>query len=1337
MPRGKLFRKYVLFFVGLVAAALLVNGGVNFWFGFQENKAAMVRMQQLKADAAAQRIQEFVEEIERQIGWTTHAQWSAAPLDQRRFDYVRLLSQVPAITEITELDKEGKEQLKVSRLAMDVVGSGQDFSKSPAFVEARAHKVWFSPVYFRKESEPYMTLAMARAGRNAGVTVAEVNLKLIWDVITAMKIGQGGYAYVVDGRGKLIAHPDISLVLRDTDFTHLPQVKGALHPTGGGPPAASSVSVAANAEGRSVLSAHATIEPLGWLVFVEVPLREALAPLYGAALRSAALLAAGLIGATLAALFLARRMTGPIREMQEGAARIGAGALDQRLDVHTGDELEALAAQFNHMAADLQTSYTELEHKVEERTAELTESLEYQTATSDVLKVISRSTFDLQPVLQTVVDTAIRLCRADQAVIFRNEGGEYRWAAGRGNKPEYEEIERDIRFRPGNGSLVGRTALEARAVHILDAQIDPQYELKADAAVGGVRTLLGVPLLRQGEVVGVIGLARQQVEAFTDKQIELVTTFADQAVIAIENARLINETREALDQQTATAEVLGVINASPGNLGPVFDAMLDKATRLCEAKFGVLLTHDGERFEVAGLHQVPPAYAEFMRNNPPQPGPETAMGRILRGERVVRIDDASDSDAYRHGDVRRRAFVDLGGARSYACVGLFKDDRLLGTLGIYRQEIRPFTDKQIALLENFAAQAVIAIENARLITETQEALDQQTATAEVLGVINASPGELAPVFEAILERAMSRCEAAFGFMTTYDGERFTPCAMREVPETLADYFAKGMDQPQPGEAHWQLLQGADLVHNIDQKDDDAYRSGSPLRHAIVDLGGTRTALVVALRKDGILRGTLTLYRKEVRPFTDKQIALVQNFAAQAVIAIENARLLEEIRQRQAELSVTFDNMGDGVAMFDAELRLAAWNRNFQELLGLPDEFLSESHSYNDFIRYLAARGEFGEVDPDTELARLEALCGDHYTFERTRPNGMILEVRHNPMPEGGFVLIYSDITERKRSETVIREARDAAEGALTDLRAAQGRLIQAEKMASLGQLTAGIAHEIKNPLNFVNNFASLSVELLEELKEAAEPALEAVAADKREELDETIGLLTGNLEKIAEHGRRADNIVKSMLEHSRGVSGERREVDLNALIEESLNLAFHGARAQDQGFNITLERDFDAALKPIELVPQDMTRVFLNLFGNGFYAANKRAQANGAAGGNDATGGSATNGGFRPVLRVETREAGEAVEVRVRDNGIGIPAAIRDKLFQPFFTTKPTGEGTGLGLSIAYDIVTQQHGGTIAVDSEEGSFTQFTIRLPRQGGRIGPPPATGPTAPAAGAGVAA
>ena len=321
-------------------------------------------------------------------------------------------------------------------------------------------------------------------------------------------------------------------------------------------------------------------------------------------------------------------------------------------------------------------------------------------------------------------------------------------------------------------------------------------------------------------------------------------------------------------------------------------------------------------------------------------------------------------------------------------------------------------------------------------------------------------------------------------------------------------------------------------------------------------------------------------------------------------------------------------------------------------------------------------------------------------YERTRPNGRVIEVRRNPVPGGGFVLIYADITERKRAEAAIRAARDAAEAALCELQTAQASLVHAQKMAALGQLTAGIAHQIKNPLNFVNNFASLSIELLDELKEASAQALGGLEAGKRAEFVETIEMLTGNLEKIAEHGRRADGIVKSMLQHSRGGIGDRQATDLNELAEEALNLVYHGTRAQDQTFNITMERDFDRNLVPIDVVPQDVMRVFLNLVGNGFYAADKRRREAGD--------------GFRPALKVTTRDLGREVEIRVRDNGTGIPPDLREKLFQPFFTTKPTGEGTGLGLSISWDIVSQQHGGRIDVDSKVGEFTEFTIHLPRR-----------------------
>jgi signal transduction histidine kinase len=663
--------------------------------------------------------------------------------------------------------------------------------------------------------------------------------------------------------------------------------------------------------------------------------------------------------------------------------------------------------------------------------------------------------------------------------------------------------------------------------------------------------------------------------------------------------------------------------------------------------------------------------------------------RIIETRGPVQTPDLTTGEAYRAGYSYARALVELGGIRAVLAVPLLKDGVATGMVAIYRQEPGVFTEKQIALLENFAAQAVIAMENARLITETREALEQQTATAEVLQVINASPGNLQPVFEAILEKAHNLCDVAVGSLSIYLNGVVHTAATRGFSE---EYQALLRRPYPPIGNHQALMRGGPSMQTPDFRTVPVSPVMASSRDHFERMK-LRTGLWVPLRKDGTALGCISSYRDKVQPFSEKEIALLENFAAQAVIAMENARLLDEIRQRQAELRVTFDNMGDGVVMFDAEYRLAAWNRNFQELLDVPDAILAERRSYADYLRLLAERGEFGTDDVEAELARRLGETEQELRLERVRPDGRVIEVRRNAVPDGGFVLIYSDITERKRSEAEIRTARDAAEAAYRDLKAAQANLIQAEKMASLGQLTAGIAHEIKNPLNFVNNFGELSVDLLDELHEA-------VAANQQAEIDELTATLKGNLAKIVEHGKRADGIVRGMLEHSRGSSGERRSVNLNTLVDEALNLAYHGARAQDQSFNVTLQRDFGEGVTPITLVPQDVTRVLLNLFSNGFYAARRRQSMEGTT-------------GFEPTLGVATRELGDAVEITVRDNGIGIPEEVQDKLFQPFFTTKPTGEGTGLGLSISYDIVTQQHGGSITVDSKVGEYSVFTIRLPR------------------------
>jgi GAF domain-containing protein len=578
--------------------------------------------------------------------------------------------------------------------------------------------------------------------------------------------------------------------------------------------------------------------------------------------------------------------------------------------------------------ADPQQVITDLKRELAQSRAERDEALAREIAIADVLQVINSSPGDLAPVFEAMVDKATNLCEAACGHLLIYDGQHVTPAAVRGGS-EYLEYMRSVGLvSPGIDTPVGRALRGEAVVHIIDAREEEIYRsnegFREQADMGRFRSMLVVGLRREDTFLGTLTVFREEVRPFTDKHIALLQNFAAQAVIAIDNARLINETREALKQQTATAEVLGVINSSPGDLAPVFEAMLEKATRLCEADAGVFCSYDGECFLPAAWR----GFDQFPRE-PITPHPETGIGRLARGENTVHILDSASGAAYDSADPGRRAIVQLGGARSQLCAALRKDGTLLGSFTIWRREVRPFSDRQIALLQNFAAQAVIAMENARLITEIREALEQQTATSEVLQVINASPGDLQPVFDAVLDKALRLCEASFGFLMTYDGAALYSAADRGHPEFAARIRGLGRIEPEAGTANARIIEGESVIHIIDAANDPNHQGDSTVRRAVVEIGGFRTLLSVALRKDDALLGIIHIFRQQVRPFSDKQIALLQSFAAQAVIAMENARLINETREALEQQTATAEVLGvinaspgDLAPVFDAILEKA-------------------------------------------------------------------------------------------------------------------------------------------------------------------------------------------------------------------------------------------------------------------------------------------------------------------------------------------------------------------------------------------------------------------------------
>ena len=537
---------------------------------------------------------------------------------------------------------------------------------------------------------------------------------------------------------------------------------------------------------------------------------------------------------------------------------------------------------------------------------ELRKSLEQQTATSEVLRVISSSPGELKPVFQTMLENAVRICEAKFGSLFRFDGEHFHFAAEVGTPLEYAAFERDRGpIKPRLGSQLERVMRTKQVCRTDDysAESAPGYA----ATLGGARSTACAPMLKDEVLAGAIIIYRQEVRPFTDKQISLLTNFAAQAVIAIENTRLLNELRqrttdltESLEQQTATSEVLRIISSSPGELQPVFNAMLVNAVRICDAKFGNLLLFDGQNMRIRAMHNAPREFEELRSRDPVVPLHRTFLGPLVNTKQVIHINDFAAHELYANSMLAK-----LAGARTALAVPMLREDQLVGAIAIYHQEVRPFTEKQIALVQNFAAQAVIAIENTRLLNELRESLQQQTATADVLRIISSSPGELEPVFQTMLENATRICEAKFGVLYRSEGDAYRVVAMHGAPLAYVEERRRNpIIRPHPGTTIGRAVASKQTVHTADVLKEPNYFDPPPGYTApqLPKLAGARTVLAVPMCKDNELVGIISIYRQEVRPFTAKQIELVTNFAAQAVIAIENARLLNELRQRTDDLS---------------------------------------------------------------------------------------------------------------------------------------------------------------------------------------------------------------------------------------------------------------------------------------------------------------------------------------------------------------------------------------------------------------------------------------------------